>query len=96
MSKPILTVNGFGVGEDGSGPSECDNKKSVKAKVVDECDFTIGCDDVHGYQPHAITSLLPLMLSGKPWECQKFSNCDLALGSVLIQWIRQYGDNFLH
>ncbi|KAI7749385.1 hypothetical protein M8C21_027619 [Ambrosia artemisiifolia] len=25
--------------------------KSVKAKVVDECDSTQGCDDVHGFQP---------------------------------------------
>ncbi|KAM0009744.1 putative RlpA-like domain superfamily, kiwellin [Helianthus debilis subsp. tardiflorus] len=25
--------------------------KSVKAKVVDECDTTQGCDDEHGYQP---------------------------------------------
>ncbi|KAI5655496.1 hypothetical protein M9H77_32687 [Catharanthus roseus] len=27
------------------------NGKSVKAKVVDECDSTIGCDSDHGYQP---------------------------------------------
>ncbi|KAL4567093.1 hypothetical protein LXL04_022666 [Taraxacum kok-saghyz] len=25
--------------------------KSVKAKVVDECDSTVGCDADHGYQP---------------------------------------------
>ncbi|MFQ6637077.1 hypothetical protein Gotur_034916 [Gossypium turneri] len=27
------------------------NGKSVKAKVVDECDSTRGCDSEHGYQP---------------------------------------------
>ena len=27
------------------------NGKSVKAKVVDECDSTVGCDSVHDYQP---------------------------------------------
>ncbi|CAI9283789.1 unnamed protein product [Lactuca saligna] len=27
------------------------NGKSVKAKVVDECDSTVGCDAEHGYQP---------------------------------------------
>ncbi|TYH38724.1 hypothetical protein ES332_D12G129500v1 [Gossypium tomentosum] len=27
------------------------NGKSVKAKVVDECDSTMGCDSVHDYQP---------------------------------------------
>ncbi|OMO78740.1 Barwin-related endoglucanase [Corchorus capsularis] len=27
------------------------NGKSVKAKVVDECDSTMGCDKVHAYQP---------------------------------------------
>ncbi|KAK8635613.1 hypothetical protein V6N13_004342 [Hibiscus sabdariffa] len=26
------------------------NEKSVKAKVVDECDSTVGCDADHGYQ----------------------------------------------
>lgn len=25
--------------------------KSVKAKVVDECDSTVGCDEDHGFQP---------------------------------------------
>lgn len=27
------------------------NGRSVKAKVVDECDSTMGCDKVHDYQP---------------------------------------------
>ncbi|XP_015167201.1 putative ripening-related protein 1 isoform X2 [Solanum tuberosum] len=27
------------------------NGRSVKAKVVDECDSTMGCDDEHDYQP---------------------------------------------
>ncbi|KAK1430600.1 hypothetical protein QVD17_13460 [Tagetes erecta] len=27
------------------------NGKSVKAKVVDQCDSTMGCDDEHAYQP---------------------------------------------
>ena len=27
------------------------NGRSVRAKVVDECDSTIGCDDEHAYQP---------------------------------------------
>ncbi|PPD79399.1 hypothetical protein GOBAR_DD23669 [Gossypium barbadense] len=27
------------------------NGKSVKAKVVDECDSAKGCDSEHGYQP---------------------------------------------
>nr|XP_033513026.1 putative ripening-related protein 1 [Nicotiana tomentosiformis] len=27
------------------------NNKSVKAKVLDECDSTAGCDDEHDYQP---------------------------------------------
>lgn len=27
------------------------NGKSVKAKVVDQCDSTMGCDDEHSYQP---------------------------------------------
>ncbi|TMW91202.1 hypothetical protein EJD97_014643 [Solanum chilense] len=27
------------------------NGRSVKAKVVDECDSTVGCDDEHDYQP---------------------------------------------
>ncbi|CAN4125701.1 unnamed protein product [Withania somnifera] len=27
------------------------NGKSVKAKVVDECDSTMGCDDEHDYRP---------------------------------------------
>ncbi|OMP07697.1 Barwin-related endoglucanase [Corchorus olitorius] len=82
-TKAILTLNGFGQGDDGGGPSECDNKyhndtelivalstgwfnkkkrchmyinihgngMSVKAKVVDECDSTMGCDEDHDYQP---------------------------------------------
>ncbi|XP_031264615.1 putative ripening-related protein 1 isoform X2 [Pistacia vera] len=27
------------------------NENSVKAKVVDECDSTMGCDEQHAYQP---------------------------------------------
>lgn len=27
------------------------NGKSVRAKVVDECDSTMGCDDQHDYKP---------------------------------------------
>ncbi|XWS46069.1 hypothetical protein CRYUN_Cryun14cG0032800 [Craigia yunnanensis] len=82
-TKATLTLNGFGDGDDGGGPSECDNQyhkdtelvvalstgwfnkekrclkyinihgngKSVEAKVVDECDSTMGCDDEHDYQP---------------------------------------------
>ncbi|WOL05862.1 ripening-related protein 1 [Canna indica] len=78
-----MTVNSFAKGDDGGGPSECDNSyhsdsekvvalstrwhtggsrcgkhvvvhangRSVKAKVVDECDSLNGCDDEHDFQP---------------------------------------------
>ncbi|CAN4119077.1 unnamed protein product [Withania somnifera] len=42
-TKAVLTPNSFQKGGDGGGPSN--------AKVVDECDSTMGCDDEHDYQP---------------------------------------------
>ncbi|KAE8723304.1 Ripening-related protein grip22 [Hibiscus syriacus] len=85
-TKATLSLNGFGLGEDGGGRCECDNQyhndtelivalstgwfnkkerrmnyinihgngKTVKAKVVDECDLTMGWDVI----PTTITSLL--------------------------------------
>ncbi|XP_016704480.1 kiwellin-1 [Gossypium hirsutum] len=62
-TKAKLTINSFEPGGDGGGRSECDNhyhsdddpvvalSTGVKAKVVDECDFTMGCDSVYDYQP---------------------------------------------
>ncbi|MCD9561399.1 hypothetical protein HAX54_020502 [Datura stramonium] len=44
------------------------NGRSVKAKVVDECDSTMGCDDATRLSVHVrITLLMPLKQCGKPW-----------------------------
>ncbi|KAH1073679.1 hypothetical protein J1N35_026007 [Gossypium stocksii] len=34
------------------------NGKTVKAKVVDECDSTMGCDDEHDYQPPCANNIV--------------------------------------
>ncbi|TYH19205.1 hypothetical protein ES288_A05G334700v1 [Gossypium darwinii] len=47
QTKATLTLNSFERDGDGGAPSECDNQ----AKVVDECDSTMGCDSDHDYQP---------------------------------------------
>ncbi|XVF80047.1 hypothetical protein PTKIN_Ptkin15bG0039400 [Pterospermum kingtungense] len=54
-TKATLTLNGFGWF---NKKKRCfnyiniyGNGKSVKAKVVDECDSTMGCDYDHDYQP---------------------------------------------
>uniref|UniRef100_A0A2N9GM82 Ripening-related protein 1 n=1 Tax=Fagus sylvatica TaxID=28930 RepID=A0A2N9GM82_FAGSY len=49
-TKAKLTINSFEKGGDGGGPSDV-TCKSVKAKVVDECDSTKGCDADHDFQP---------------------------------------------
>ncbi|XVE63398.1 hypothetical protein DITRI_Ditri07aG0017200 [Diplodiscus trichospermus] len=56
-TKATLTINSFEAGWYNNG-KRClkyinvfGNGKSVRAKVVDECDSTMGCDDEHDYQP---------------------------------------------
>ena len=48
------------------------NGKSVQAKVVDECDSTVGLMLSMITSFHVLTILLmPLELFGGPWECQE-------------------------
>ncbi|PPS08122.1 hypothetical protein GOBAR_AA12523 [Gossypium barbadense] len=62
QTKATLTLNSFERDGDGGAPSECDNQyhsdddpvvalSTGWAKVVDECDSTMGCDSDHDYQP---------------------------------------------
>ncbi|KAK8693484.1 hypothetical protein V6N13_071067 [Hibiscus sabdariffa] len=62
-SKAVWTA--LGVPESEQGELDV-TWKSVKAKVVDECDFTIGCDDVHGYQPPCDNNIVAA--SDAVWE----------------------------
>ncbi|GMI98390.1 hypothetical protein HRI_003508300 [Hibiscus trionum] len=113
-TKATLTLNGFGDGEDGGGPSECDDKyhsddelvvalstgwfdrkkrclkfinihgngKSVRAKVVDECDSTMGCDGEHDYQPPCANNIVDA--SDAVWAALGVSEDDR--GEMEIYW----------
>ncbi|MBA0576758.1 hypothetical protein Golob_027793, partial [Gossypium lobatum] len=66
QTKAALTLNSFERDKDGGAPFELwynngkrclkyisihGNGKSVRAKVVDECDSNMGCNSDHDYQP---------------------------------------------
>uniref|UniRef100_K4ATN5 Uncharacterized protein n=1 Tax=Solanum lycopersicum TaxID=4081 RepID=K4ATN5_SOLLC len=55
------------------------NGRSVKAKVVDECDSTMGCDDEHDYQPPCPNNIVDA--SKAVWE---------ALGIPKGDWAKVY------
>ena len=59
------------------------NGKSVKAKVVDECDSTMGCDSDHDYQPPCANSIVDA--SPGVWKALGVSDPD-DVGSMDIYW----------
>ncbi|XVE77117.1 hypothetical protein DITRI_Ditri13aG0036300 [Diplodiscus trichospermus] len=58
------------------------NGKSVKAKVVDECDSTMGCDEEHDYQPPCANNIVDA--SDAVWEALGVSKDDR--GDMEIYW----------
>ncbi|KAJ9188348.1 hypothetical protein P3X46_003713 [Hevea brasiliensis] len=59
------------------------NGKSVKAKVVDECDSTMGCDSEHDYQPPCPNNIVDA--SKAVWNALGVSDPD-SVGEMDIQW----------
>ncbi|TYH19200.1 hypothetical protein ES288_A05G334200v1 [Gossypium darwinii] len=62
------------------------NGKSVRAKVVDECDSTMRCYSDHDYQPLALTTLLmPRKQFGRLLECLRATGAGwISTGLILI------------
>ncbi|PWA74653.1 rlpA-like double-psi beta-barrel domain-containing protein [Artemisia annua] len=56
--------------------------KSVKAKVVDECDSTLGCDEEHGYQPPCPNNIVDG--SKAVWEALGVPKSDW--GEATVTW----------
>ncbi|TYI50732.1 hypothetical protein E1A91_D12G123100v1 [Gossypium mustelinum] len=95
-TKATLTLNGFDSGEEGGSPCECDDKKKrcmkyinihgngkiVKAKVVDECDSTMGCDDEHDFQPPCANNIVNA--SDAVWD--DLGVCGDKRGEMKIYW----------
>ncbi|CAN1237082.1 Putative ripening-related protein 2 [Linum grandiflorum] len=113
-TKALLTLNSFQKGEDGGGPSECDNKyhsdeelivalstgwferkrrcsqfvkimwkgKTVRAKVVDECDSARGCDKDHDFQPPCPNNVVDA--SKAVWKALGVPSEDW--GSLKVTW----------
>ncbi|KAF2296938.1 hypothetical protein GH714_013404 [Hevea brasiliensis] len=59
------------------------NGKSVKAKVVDECDSTMGCDSDHDYQPPCRNNIVDA--SKAVWNALGVSDPD-DVGEMDIYW----------
>lgn len=59
------------------------NGKSVKAKVVDECDSTMGCDSDHDYQPPCPNNIVDA--SKAVWNALGVSDPD-DVGEMDIYW----------
>ncbi|KAL5792427.1 hypothetical protein ACOSP7_001021 [Xanthoceras sorbifolium] len=60
------------------------NGKSVKAKVVDECDCTMGCDRDHDYQPPCDNNIVDA--SRAVWEALGVSKSSDDWGYMDIYW----------
>ncbi|XP_012085986.1 kiwellin-1 [Jatropha curcas] len=59
------------------------NGKSVRAKVVDECDSTMGCDSDHDYQPPSSNNIVDA--SPAVWKALGISDPD-NVGEMNIYW----------
>ncbi|EEF31626.1 Kiwellin, putative [Ricinus communis] len=59
------------------------NGKSVRAKVVDECDSTMGCDSEHDYQPPCPNNIVDA--SKAVWNALGVSDPD-DVGAMDINW----------
>ncbi|KAM7260751.1 hypothetical protein ACFE04_026256 [Oxalis oulophora] len=60
------------------------NGNSVKAKVVDECDSTMGCDSDHDYQPPCANNIVDA--SKAVWEALGVSENSNDWGYMDIYW----------
>ncbi|CAM8984464.1 unnamed protein product [Rhodiola kirilowii] len=58
--------------------------KSVRAKVVDECDSTEGCDSVHAYQPPCQNNIVDA--SKAVWKSLGVSPSDPNWGWMQVTW----------
>lgn len=58
------------------------NGRSVKAKVVDECDSTVGCDAEHDYQPPCPNNIVDA--SKAVWKALRVKQSDW--GEMEITW----------
>ncbi|KAE7999524.1 hypothetical protein FH972_003942 [Carpinus fangiana] len=74
-----------------SGPSRCNssinitgNGKSVVAKVVDECDSTMGCDAQHAYQKPCNNNVVDA--SSGVWDALGVDKSIRDLGPMNITW----------
>ncbi|KAL6126136.1 hypothetical protein ACLB2K_074187 [Fragaria x ananassa] len=60
------------------------NGRSVKAKVVDECDSTMGCDPDHDYQPPCPHNIVDA--SKAVWKALGVKESDSRWGEMPIFW----------
>lgn len=60
------------------------NGKTTKAKVVDECDSTMGCDEEHGYQVPCNNNIVDG--SKAVWKALGVSPNDPRYGQMQITW----------
>ncbi|GMY09200.1 kiwellin-1-like [Fagus crenata] len=68
------------------------NGNSVKAKVVDECDSTMGCDGDHDYQPPCLTNIVDATKA--VWKALGVPESDW--GGLDIYWSDTLMLNFHH
>lgn len=60
------------------------NGRSVKAKVVDQCDSTMGCDDMHAYQPPCRNDIVDA--SNAVWEALGVTSSSKNWGWMKVTW----------
>jgi len=60
------------------------NGRSVKAKVVDECDSTVGCDKAHDFQPPCPNNIVDA--SEAVWNALGVNKNDGRRGQMAVTW----------